>query len=106
VKPLVRAIDRPTMAGASISTVENVLDRQVDVDSLSLACDLDAVTQGTHGAMGPAASTVLGNVLVERLGQEAGAVDVAPVPLVREGLGFQSVLRKGLEAPVLDCWTS
>ena len=35
-------------------TVQNPLNAQVDIDSLSATCDLDAVRQGRDGAVGPA----------------------------------------------------
>lgn len=54
VEPLVWPINRTTMAGTDIATVENVLHRQVDVDSLGLASDLDTISEGADGSMGPA----------------------------------------------------
>ena len=54
VKPLVRAIDGAAVARADVTAVQDVLDGDVDVDALAFAGDLDAVTEGGDGAVGPA----------------------------------------------------
>ena len=58
VNPLVRAIDAPAVARANVATVEHVLHRQIDVDALALARNLDAVAQGRDGAVRPARTAV------------------------------------------------
>ncbi len=57
--PLVRANNTAAVARADTTTVQNVLHRQVDVDALRLACDLDAVTQSRDRSVRPARSAVL-----------------------------------------------
>ena len=43
--PMVDAECRPTVAGSSIAAVEDMLDAEIDVDTLALAFDLDTVAQ-------------------------------------------------------------
>ena len=52
------------MAAADFTAIEYVLDREVDVDTLRLAGNFDAVAKGRHGAARPARSTVLRDVLI------------------------------------------
>jgi len=84
VDPLVRTIHAATIARANTTAVQNVLDRQVDVNALSLAGNLDTITKSRHSAVSPAAAAVLGNVLVTRHGAEVGAVQVAPGECLRK----------------------
>lgn len=120
MKPLVWAIHRATVAGANITTVQDVLNREIDVNTLRTAGDLDAVAEGRDGAMRPARSTVpsegqdqrqacerlrgkgsmrssvsfyfgvLWDVLIARHGAVIDAVLVAP----REGLGESLVAKR------------
>ena len=53
----------------------------VDVGPGGLSGDLDSVGENRGGGMGPARSTVLGNVLVPHVGQVVGIVDVVPEDL-------------------------
>ena len=53
-EPLVRAVDAAALARAHATAVQQVLNRKVDVDSLCVACDLDAVTKSGDGTVGPA----------------------------------------------------
>lgn len=46
------------MAASCSAAVEDVLDGEVDVDAFSLAGNLDAITEGADGAVGPAATAV------------------------------------------------
>jgi len=70
------------------STVEDKLDRKVDVLSLESSIldslDLDPVTQDTDGSLRPARATVLGNVLVQGFSDVGSVVHVGPVPLLRK----------------------
>lgn len=61
---------RATVAAASNggTAVEDELNGEVDVITAGVAGDLDAVSEGAGSAVSPARSTVLGNVLVEGLG--------------------------------------
>ena len=54
VDPLVRADDGTTVAAADTAAVEDVLDRQVDVDAGGVAGNLDAVSESGNTAVGPA----------------------------------------------------
>jgi hypothetical protein len=91
--PLVDRSAGAAVAGSRVAAVQDVLHGQVDVDARALAGDLDAVAEGTDGAMRPAGAAVLRNVLVERLGDEALAILVGPGEGVREVLGLDVVLR-------------
>ena len=64
LETLIRAEHRATMAAADFTAIEHVLDREIDVDTLRLAGNFDAVAKGRHGAVRPARSTVLRDVLV------------------------------------------
>ena len=61
-----------------------MLHREVDVDALRVACDLDAVAERRDRAMRPAAAAVLGEMLVTIPGTVVDAVFVTPRELVRE----------------------
>ena len=63
-------------------TVQNPLNAQVDIDSLSATCDLDAVRQGRDGAVGPAWAAVVREVLVELFGEVGFAINVIPTEVV------------------------
>merc|ERR1711998_39829 len=57
VQPLVWAIDRPTVAGADVTAVENVLNAEVNVGAdlaLLRTSDLDAVAESAHRPVCPA----------------------------------------------------
>mmetsp|Transcript_20312 Transcript_20312/g.59341 ORF Transcript_20312/g.59341 Transcript_20312/m.59341 type:complete len:206 (-) Transcript_20312:295-912(-) len=60
------------------TTVQDPLDAEVNVDSLATSGDLDAVCEGTHGSVGPAASTVLWDMLIQILRQIADAIHLGP----------------------------
>ena len=49
IQVLIRAEHRATMAAADFTAIEHVLDREIDVDTLRLAGNFDAVTKGRHG---------------------------------------------------------
>ena len=63
-------------------TIQNVLDAQVDLISSCVAGDFDAVAQRREGPVRPAASTVLWNMLIQRMGCVTLSINVAPVPVV------------------------
>ena len=92
VDPLVRADDGSTVAATHSSAVQDVLHRQVDVNSGGIACNLDAVAKSGHRAVGPARAAVLREVLVAAHGAEVLAVQIAPVVLSGEVLGGNGVL--------------
>ena len=66
------------MAAADFTAIEYVLDREVDVDTLRLAGNFDAVAKGRHGAARPARSTVLRDVLVPAHGAVVDTIFIAP----------------------------
>ena len=66
------------MAAADFTAIEHVLDREVDVDTLRLAGNFDAVAKGRHGAARPARSTVLRDVLVPAHGAVVDTIFIAP----------------------------
>ena len=68
------------------SAVQNELRAQIDVVACAAARDLDAVREGGEGGEGPARPAVLRDVLVDGVGQAAGAVSVVPVPHRRKFL--------------------
>eukprot|EP00962_Isochrysis_galbana_P016929 scaffold4851_cov126-Isochrysis_galbana.AAC.5 len=59
IDPLVRPVEGAAVARAGVAAVEQVLHRQLDVDTLSLARNLDAVGQGRERAVRPAGAAVL-----------------------------------------------
>lgn len=85
VDPLVRTNYRTAVARTSITAVEHVLNREVDIDALSSTSNLDPVTEGGQGTMSPARSAVLRDVLVTVHGTVVGSVHVAPVQLGGKG---------------------
>ena len=64
------------MARADAATVEHMLHRQIDVDPFTLARDFDAITQSGNRTVSPVRTAVLGDVLVEGLGEVVGAICV------------------------------
>mmetsp|Transcript_24465 Transcript_24465/g.39161 ORF Transcript_24465/g.39161 Transcript_24465/m.39161 type:complete len:288 (-) Transcript_24465:533-1396(-) len=54
------------MARSHVSTIEHVLNRQLDIDSLCLSCNLDTISQSRNRAMCPTRPTILWNVLIQR----------------------------------------
>jgi hypothetical protein len=71
VDPLVGAVDGASMAAANAAAVEDVLDSQVDVDTLALAGNLDTIAEGRDSTMSPARAAVLRNVLIAAHGAHA-----------------------------------
>jgi hypothetical protein len=80
------------MAAADSTAIEHVLDREVDVDSLRLAGNFDAVAKGRHGAVRPARSTVLRDVLVPAHGAVVDTIFIAPGERCGQIFGLQVVL--------------
>ena len=62
--------------------VQDVLDTAVGFVSRGSSSNLDAISERGRGSVGPAASTVLRNVLVQRMGGVTFAINVAPVPVI------------------------
>lgn len=91
----------PFVSGPSITAVaafvgefagDQNLRRQVDIGELGFTSNFDSVAQSGGGREGPAGSAVDGDVLVPLVGEEVGAIDVAP-----EEVGWELVLGEGLE---------
>lgn len=76
---VVPSVTAPRFGGAA---VQDPLDGEVDVVALALTCDFDAIGEGGDGAVGPAGSAVVGDVLVQMFGEVGFAVDVVPVEVV------------------------
>jgi hypothetical protein len=60
------------------TTIENVLNGQVDVVALSKTSNLDTIRETAQRSMSPATTAILRNVLIERMRQERYAVDITP----------------------------
>ena len=90
-----------------LRAVQNVLNTQVDIIASAVAGDFDPVREGGQGGVRPARPAVLGDVLVELVGQAALPVDVVPIPLpgqiligdvtIEVGAGSNRHERHGLE---------
>mmetsp|Transcript_15973 Transcript_15973/g.23930 ORF Transcript_15973/g.23930 Transcript_15973/m.23930 type:complete len:213 (+) Transcript_15973:603-1241(+) len=78
-----RVITSMARSGNVSSAIKNVLDGEVDIVSQATTGDFNTVGEGRHGTMGPARSAVLGQVLVEAMGEVGFAIDVGP----GEGIG-------------------
>ena len=83
-EPLVGTEHTSAVARADVAAVQDVLHRQVDVDALGFARDLDAVAECGDRSVGPAASAVLRHMLIPVLGGVADAIDVSPVERLGE----------------------
>ena len=100
VHELIRARVRASVArtGDLGPAVQNVLNRQIHILRAVLpARDLDAITERAHGAVRPARTAVLRNVLVERLGQEVVSLHVVPHESRRKFLGVHVLMRARAE---------
>jgi hypothetical protein len=53
VDPLVGTVDGASVAGAYSTTVEHVLNREVNVDALTLSRNLDTITESRYGSVSP-----------------------------------------------------
>jgi hypothetical protein len=72
---MIATMTRPRMPAA---TIQDILNRQVDIVALTETGNLDAVSETAKRAVRPAGPAVLGNVLVERVRQKGDPVHVAP----------------------------
>jgi len=84
-----------TASRRTCSAVEDVLDAQVYIVSLCPPCDFNSIGQGGQGPVRPARSTILGNVLVEALGEIGDAFDVVPAEATGEIIIFEVSVGKG-----------
>ena len=64
------------------ATIEQILYTEINVMSFPLACNFDPVLKGRDGAMRPATTAVVRNVLIQEFRQIRLAVDIVPVPIV------------------------
>ena len=68
------------------STVDENLRREGDIRPRSVSGDVDPIGDGAGGALGPATSAVVGNVLIFVPGEVVDSADVSPVPVLGEVL--------------------
>jgi hypothetical protein len=68
-----------TAAGHVSRTIQNVLDRQVDLVTQSPASNLDAVSQRRKSTVRPTAAAILRNVLIQGVRQITDTVNVTPI---------------------------
>jgi len=87
------------------STIQDPLHREIDFITSGVARNLYAVGKSTHGAMSPATSAVLRNMLIQRMGREGYAADVFPGKVVRKI--FLTNVRVGQRGRkvILNCMT-
>ena len=83
------------------TAVQDELNAEVDVVTLGITSNLDAISERGQGSVGPATSTVLRNVLVQTLGQVALSIDVAPVEGVGEFVGSDVGVRESRHEAVI-----
>mmetsp|Transcript_11745 Transcript_11745/g.24029 ORF Transcript_11745/g.24029 Transcript_11745/m.24029 type:complete len:240 (-) Transcript_11745:36-755(-) len=76
------------------SAVQYELNSKIDVDSLPLPVDLDAVSERRETSVSPTRSTILRDVLVKVAGEEVHAINVPPVEVVRNRLSRHISMRK------------
>mmetsp|Transcript_4684 Transcript_4684/g.8964 ORF Transcript_4684/g.8964 Transcript_4684/m.8964 type:complete len:319 (-) Transcript_4684:5-961(-) len=91
----VRARGAASVAAPTDLMVKDVLDAECVGDTSVLAGNVDAVGEGAHGALGPATSAILGNVLVDGSGQVTHAVLVSPGESIGEIVGVEVLVRPG-----------
>merc|ERR1719326_1886306 len=72
--PLVDARCKATMAAASVTAIQNVLDGWIDVDALATTRNLYPVCQGRQGTMSPTGPTILRDVLIPADGAIVDAI--------------------------------
>ena len=70
--------------GSFGTTIENELNRKIDVVTLCSTSNLDTISEGTDASMSPAWATVLRNVLVERVCQIGDTIHIGPAKGIRE----------------------
>ena len=84
------------------TAVQDKLNAEVDVITLGIACNLDAISERGQGSVRPATSAILRNVLVQRLGQVTLAVDVSPVEGIGELVGANVGVRQSRHVVAVD----
>ena len=67
------------------SAIQHPLNGEVDIVSLSITGNFDAVGESGDGAMCPTGSAIMRDVLIETFGEVGFAIDVVPVPSVGDG---------------------
>lgn len=85
-----------TVARSSTTTVDDFLDTQVGGREGSFAHDVDTISESASDTMSPAATAVLGDVLVAHSGEVVLSVNVSPVPCIWDISGLQIFPGKGL----------
>jgi hypothetical protein len=67
-----------TASSDAASAVQNPLNRQIDFVANGATSNLDAICEGAQRPMGPTASAILWDMLVERFCRIGDAIDVLP----------------------------
>jgi len=83
VDPLVCPGYRTSVARTNTSTVEDVLDGEINVRPHTFTLYLYPVPEGTHSTMGPTGAAVLGDVLIAAGGAVVDAILIAPIEFLR-----------------------
>ena len=83
-----------TASSYALSTIEQILYAQINIVTFTLPCNLDPVLKGRDGSMCPTAATVMWNVLVQHFSQIRLAIDVVPVPVIRDVVLGQVSMRE------------
>ena len=89
-----RVITTVARSGNLRSTVQNVLDREVNVVALSLAGNLDPIGETAECTVSPARTAVLRNVLIEGVRQVGYTIHVSPGKRIGESGGIEVRMRQ------------
>lgn len=87
------------------AAVENVLDREVNVFALPTTGNLDPVSQTAQGTVRPTRTTILRNVLIQRVRQIGLALHIAPRKVVGQGPSIHVRVRKRTRVIIQDSMT-
>lgn len=85
-----------TFTGSCISTINHILHGEIGGRPCTFSLYVDSICQGAGAAVGPAGPTVLRDVLVAGGAGVVDAVDVPPVPALRELGHVQVLVRPGV----------
>jgi len=98
-----RVVSSVAATGLFSRTVQNVLNRQVDVVAGAQTRNLDAVSKTGERSVSPARAAVLGSVLIQAVGQVGNSIDVGPIKFVGEIRRRNVHVRQRCRVTVVDC---